>query len=268
VIAPLKTRITAHCVAYGVRFRIQADSEALMNRLVAVLPPGWRSTAAPVQRTYSLVTMPGAGSRTRRVYLARADARVLARTPDVRVALAALEGAIQLFIAEYANRRVFVHAGVVAWRGRGILIPGRSFSGKSTLVAAFVRAGARYYSDEYAVIDPRGRVHPYLKPLSLRTTGRRWPQRWSAEAVGGREGRTPVPVGVILALRYRPAARWRPRRLSPGHSALRLLAHAVPARRRPELVLPILSRVVVGATCWAGVRGEAEEVVQRVLRKT
>lgn len=49
------------------------------------------------------------------------------------------------------------------------------------------------------------------------------------------------------------------RRLSPGHSALRLLAHAVPARRRAELA-PILSRVVVCATCWAGVRGETEEV--------
>lgn len=238
-----------------------------MNRLIAVLPPGWRNAAPAGQCTYSLIKAPAAGSRKRRVYVARADGRVLARTPDVRVALAALEGAIQLFIAEYASRRVFVHAGVVTWKGRAILIPGRSFSGKSTLVAAFVRAGARYYSDEYAVIDPRGRVHPYLKPLSLRSAGRRWPRRWSAEAVGGREGRTPVFVDVILALRYRPAARWHPRRLSPGHSALRLLAHTVPARRRPELVLPTLSRVVVGATCWTGIRGEAEEVVRRVLKK-
>ena len=43
---------------------------------------------------------------------------------------------------------------IVTWgRGRAIVIPGRTFSGKSTLVAELVRAGATYYSDEYAVED-------------------------------------------------------------------------------------------------------------------
>jgi hypothetical protein len=34
-----------------------------------------------------------------------------------------------------------------------------SYSGKTTLVSELIRAGATYYSDEYAVIDERGRVH-------------------------------------------------------------------------------------------------------------
>lgn len=256
------------CVAYGVRICLQTCQTALMKRLLAILPPGWKYTSQPAGRTYALASARAADATRRRIYVAKVGGRTMVRTADLRVALATLEGDIQLFVAEHADRRVFVHAGVVAWRGRGILIPGRSFSGKSTLVAAFVRAGARYYSDEYAVLDPLGRVHPYPKPISLRSDGRAWPRRRSVEALGGRQGRAPVPVGTILVLRYRPGGRWRPRRLSPGHAALRLLAHTVPARRRPELVLPVLSRVAVGATCLAGVRGEAREVVERILRNT
>ena len=58
-------------------------------------------------------------------------------------------------IACFAPRRVFVHAGAVAWQGRAIIIPGASLSGKSTLVAELVRAGATYLSDEFAVLDSR-----------------------------------------------------------------------------------------------------------------
>lgn len=49
------------------------------------------------------------------------------------------------------------------------MVPGRTLSGKSSLVLALVKAGADYYSDEYAVFDGSGRVHPYSKPLSRRS---------------------------------------------------------------------------------------------------
>jgi len=75
-----------------------------------------------------------------------------------------LTGRVSRYIALWARRRVFVHAGVVAWQGRAVLIPGRTLSGKSWLVRALVRAGAEYYSDEFAVLDARGRVHPYPLP--------------------------------------------------------------------------------------------------------
>jgi hypothetical protein len=48
-------------------------------------------------------------------------------------------------------------------------------SGKTILVRTLLAQGAGYMSDEYAVINPTGRVHPYARPLSvwkptLRTT--------------------------------------------------------------------------------------------------
>jgi len=82
--------------------------------------------------------------------------------------LESLGSAVRIAVAEYAVGRVFIHAGVVGWKGRAIIIPARSFKGKSTLTAELVRRGALYYSDEYAVLDDKARVHPFPKLLSLR----------------------------------------------------------------------------------------------------
>ena len=43
-----------------------------------------------------------------------------------------LIGELELWVAEHAVDRVFVHAGVVAFEGRALLLPGRSLSGKTT----------------------------------------------------------------------------------------------------------------------------------------
>ena len=54
----------------------------------------------------------------------------MARRCTVQAALRAFEANVQLYVAEMSPEHVFVHAGVVSWRGRAILLPGRSFSGK------------------------------------------------------------------------------------------------------------------------------------------
>jgi hypothetical protein len=94
--------------------------------------------------------------------------------------------------------RVFVHAGVVGWKGKAIVIPGRSHSGQSTMVAELVRAGASYYSDEYAVFDYRGRVHPFPKDLELRDCGAFRQTRFGVETFGGQTARKPIPVGLMM----------------------------------------------------------------------
>ena len=70
-------------------------------------------------------------------------------------------------VARRSPRLLFVHAGVVGWRGLAIVIPGRGSTGKSTLVAELVRRGAVYYSDAFAVLDEAGRVHPYRGAIGL-----------------------------------------------------------------------------------------------------
>ena len=125
-------------------------------------------------------------------------------------------GDLELWVAEHAEGLVFVHAGAVAWGGRAIVVPGRTLAGKSTLVAALVRAGATYYSDEYTVLDPQGMVRPYARMLSIRPTDGGPPHRVTAEAIGGHTGTEPVPMALVAHLRYDPGAGWAVEELSRG----------------------------------------------------
>jgi len=256
-------------VCYGVRIGIRVNRPEVLEPLRDYLPPGWEPTTSPaVDHLYSLRV---GGSDTphgiaRFCLLYSGPARV-AQTRDLCEAFERLESELHLQVAVAARGRLFVHAGVVGWRGRGIVIPGRSFSGKTTLVAALVRAGATYYSDEYAVFDASGCVHPYPKPLTIRggTNGRR--PRYSAEALGGSTGVNPLPVGLVAVSEYRPGAQWRPRPLPPGKAVLALLANTVPARKQPQLALATLGQVVSQALVLKGIRGEAEHLVPTLLNR-
>ena len=164
-----------------------------------------------------------------------------------------------------ARNRVFVHAGAVGWNGRAIVLPGKSFAGKTSLVVELVKAGATYYSDEFAVLDSKGRVHPFLKPLSLRENGNGRQHNVAVEEIGGWAGRKPLSIGLVVVSAYKPDARWRPVTLSPGEGALALLSNTVSARRAPETVLATLGRVVSAAPVITSKRGEAAAAAQAIL---
>jgi hypothetical protein len=208
------------------------------------------------------------GGKRPRDNLVYADENRIAGTPKLDQAIAAFESDLQLFVAETAPRRVFVHAGVVGLRGKAIVIPGRSFSGKTSLVAALVKAGATYYSDEYAVLDERGRVHHYARPLAIRENGNLGRQKkYRVEALGGRSGVKPLPVGLVIVSKYQEGAHWRPRRLSEGEGALELMANTVSARRQPEAMFEAIRAVVSTAPVLKGSRGEAQQVVEFILEQ-
>ncbi len=137
-------------VSYGLRIGIRVSSPDIMDRIEGVLPPQAKPARGPrVGCLYSLIVSgTKVGSNIRRFNILYADAVQLVRTKDTDQVLEALERDLQLHVAERARRRVFVHAGVVGWGGRAIVIPGRTTRGKTTLVKALVDAGATYYSDE------------------------------------------------------------------------------------------------------------------------
>ncbi|HUS12055.1 MAG TPA: hypothetical protein VMZ30_16440, partial [Pyrinomonadaceae bacterium] len=210
--------------SYGVRIGIRSNDPAALDRVCRHLPSEWTNVTSPVvDRVYSILIGAG-GSRVnaRRLNLLYGDHERLARSFDLDLLFETFESDLRLFVAELATHRVFVHAGVVGWKGQAIVIPGRSYSGKSTLVAELVRAGATYYSDEYAVLDSRGRVHPFSKPLELRDEGDFTQRKVTVAELGGHSGRKPLPVGLVLMTRFRSGARWRPRKLTPGKGVLEM----------------------------------------------
>jgi hypothetical protein len=260
--------------SFGVRVGLRATTERGLARLAERLPPGWkRARGRVVERLYSLAEGDEGPRRgPSRFSLLYADASRLSRTRDAEGAAEAFESDVQLFVAASARERLFVHAGVVGWRGRALLVPGRSFAGKTTLVAELLRAGAVYYSDEYAVLDGAGRVHPYARPLSMRAEGSGRPRRVSVEELQGAGGAGPprvgeraLPVGLVYVGEYRAGARWRPRRLSGGQGILALLAHTVAARREPARALAVLQKVTARAPVLKGARGEAVLAARALL---
>jgi len=252
-------------VSYGVCVRLHAPDATWLTDMKQRLPPGWRLADGSQPDCTVSVEPRSAGYVGRVVWRDGED--VASTSVETRQHLPnLLESQIRLLVAEHAPRQVFVHAGVVGWGGIAIVVPGRTFTGKTTLVAELIRRGATYYSDEYAVFDVQGRVHPFAKPLSIREAGI-WQQReWPVEELGGRAGKKPLTVGLIVATHFEAVARWHPRRLSAGEGVLALLNHTVSVRRQPKRALDVLGRVVAQAAVLEGVRGEARELIDEIVR--
>ena len=256
------------CVlAHGVRLGVRTNAPGILERLEGCLPPGWRpSRSALVDELFSVWVDPAAAAtRPSRVYVGK---RRRARTRDLGQAFAVLESELRQSLAARSTQRTFVHAGVVGWRGKAIVVPGRSRSGKTTLVAELVRAGASYLSDEFAIIDSRGRVHPFAKSLSIRGAGGcdLHVSRPSAEDLGGRSATRPLPIGLVVLATHEPGAEWLPETLTAGQAVIEMLAHTVPARLRPAASLQALERAVSRATVVKGRRCEAAPVARRLLQ--
>ena len=249
---------------YGVRVALRAAEPGGLEMLLAGLPGRWRrATNGRVDRVYSLVVDGDGPSR----YALYRDDLELVRTGDEERVLEHLVGAAGFYVAERSMRHTFLHAGAVAWQGQGILLPGRQNSGKSTLTAALVRAGARYLSDEYAPVDDLGRVHPFRRPLSFRRENGLPPKLEPVEALGGVQETRAVPVGLVVLARYTGARRWRPRRVPPGQAVLDLLRYTVSAQTRPRQALDRLGRVVMDVSVLKGARGEADETARLILKR-
>jgi hypothetical protein len=248
--------------AFGVRVGVRVNSKATLKALVGRLPPGAKPSA--VRTTDHLYSMTGfangSNGRVTRFNLGYWNLLRFARTRSFDDLIDQFESHVQLTVAEYAPRRVFVHAGVVEWRGKAILFPGLSFSGKSTLVAELLRAGATYYSDEYAVIDPNGRVHPYARKLRMRSADA--VRRVRAKDFGADTGSKSLPIGLVITTRFKEGSRWRPRELTRGKAVLELLANTVSARSQPQMALSFLTKAVATATSLKGTRGEARQIVE------
>ena len=243
--------------AYGRAFAVEVP-EALAAETLGRLPFGWTEHVGAPERYWEVRASDDG-------WTAANDEQVLAHAPDPDAALDRMIGDLELWVAEHAEGLVFVHAGAVAWGGRAIVVPGRTLAGKSTLVAALVRAGATYYSDEYTVLDPQGLVRPYARMLSIRPPDGGPPHRVTAEAIGGHTGTEPVPMALVAHLRYDPVAGWAVEELSRGRTAMALLDNTVPARTRPVEVMDHLQAATDGVRGLTGTRGEADDAAARLL---
>ena len=158
-----------------------------------------------------------------------------------------------------------VHAGAVMLNGRALLLPGTTHAGKSSLIAELLRRGATYFSDEYALIDAYGRVHPYPRPLLLRNGGPEkipvLPEEYSASV-----GHASVPVGWILSLEHVPGCVWNLATIPQSEAVLTLLRNTPHNLEESTDMVGVFQRAVAGAACYAGRRPEAAHAVNEILK--
>lgn len=248
--------------AFGVAAEVQFGDPELEAHVREILPPGWQLTdPAGVSARFAL----------QRVEADRYDVAINGHSAiehaDLDVALGLIDADIRMLIATSTPDWIFVHAGVVALNGRALVIPGGSFSGKTTLVRALVELGATYYSDEYAVLDEDGMVHPYPRRLSIRSADGSTTVEQTVQDLGGVAGEASAIVDTVALTRYRPGADWRPTTISAGEGTVAMLANTVPAQQRPGQSLRALARALRDSCVLVGDRGEASEAAHALLAR-
>lgn len=190
----------------GLRIGVRSNQGGTLSPVIAQLPSGTQFSASPVvDRLYSIADAGDAEWRgMRRFHLLYSDGALVSRTLKKEELADALDADLRLFVAEWATDRLFVHAGVVGWQDRALVLPGASMSGKTSLVRALLRAGATYYSDDCALLDDEGRVHsfaPVVDPGRERGAG----DEIERGGTGGGDGDRPTSGGPdrIHAVRRR-----------------------------------------------------------------
>ncbi len=252
--------------SFGVKLKIFSDRKEILDeiekRIAEILPAGFYKKIPARRAVHSFSVR---RNRAYKYVLFKGKQKIEFGN-EREIFLKYLDWQLRLTIAEFAVERVFLHAGVVGWKGKAIIIPAKSFQGKTTLVKELTKLGAEYYSDEYAVMDSDGFVHPFPKMLSIRGVTDKYRQTDTAvESFGGVKGIEPLPVGMILLTEFAEGAEWQPQFLSEGFGIMEMLSHTIPIRYNPEFSFKVLNKTVNRAIIVKTKRGEAKDFAGKVL---
>ncbi|MBI5876706.1 MAG: hypothetical protein HZB53_03570 [Chloroflexi bacterium] len=162
-----------------------------------------------------------------------------------------LQGRVCYHLADRSTGGLLFHAAALRHNGRGLVIPGISSAGKSTLTAWLLSHGFDYLTDELTfVADGASEFAAFTRPLNIKPASR---QLLSARLVdigdvltcetasliplaslGAPDATVQTPLSGILFVHYDAAAPFEWARLSPAQAGLALMQCLVNARNLPE----------------------------------
>jgi HprK-related kinase A len=243
--------------------------------------------------TLSLVVAPpGRDPAIRPFHFLHRDGFQIGRTTYERQLFRFLECQLDILLAEKVDGSLLLHAGAVARNGAGVLLPGPSGSGKSSLSLALLQSGYTYFSDEVGVVDPAtGWLHPFPKPVSIKDLslfgelGRRndlwfgpdasrsangsegvWylhPEDLTSKAVGG-----PTPIRYIIFPGYHRDNEPRLLPLAPGEALKELINNSINLSRLGNEGFHLLATLARQARCFSLQAGDLETSLALVSRLT
>jgi HprK-related kinase A len=201
-----------------------------------------------------------------------------------------LEWGLNWCIGNAAHRWIAVHAAVVERKGHAMILPASPGAGKSTLCAALACDGWRFFSDEFALIDPdHGRVQAIPRPISLKNASMAIIRARAPQAVFGPERQdlegarfvhmrppsdsvrraheSAAPRWLILP-RYVAGARTRLDRLSKARALMRLADQSFNYNYVGPKGYACLTDVVRHSDCYTLEYSDLDEVLPLLTRVT
>jgi hypothetical protein len=249
---------------FGVDLAVACDSDEAAAALERYVLP-WLPRAAPDPSIADRRVEVRRASHDGPGFEVVVDGVGVAIAPSPDAAIPHVQRALDDAVVRGQTAMAVVHGGVVAHEGRAIVMPAATHAGKSTLVAELIRRGAVYCSDEYAMIDAAGRVHPYPRAVLMRDeSGRDQPPRLAAD-LGGTDARAPMRASLIVGLRRVAGAALHLTPTTQAEGVLLLLRNTPQALADAPWIRQPITRVVEGTACYVGVRGEAAEAATAIL---
>ena len=191
--------------------------------------------------------------------------------------------------SETTTRHIALHAGATSLNQLGILLPGESKSGKSTLTLALLLRGCQYFSDEMAILDKTTlELLSFQQTLTLRNDvfclfqwfgqGLRHRAWTSGATISGnpeaflsveeiRQGcqSQPCPVRFIIFPTYIPNNSVVMEPIRRGNAVLDLLRCCFDGGGNIAESIELLISVARVADCYRLTYGNAHEAAERIL---
>lgn len=159
-------------------------------------------------------------------------------------------------LSDKSQGGLLFHAAAVSWKGRCVVLPGKTGAGKTTLAAWLVRKGLGYLTDELVYV-PFGlaNIQPFVRPLNIKPSAQSALrssrildfESLEPQILGGRDVTlvsavaldSPVAparpgLGVIAFPRYQTRSRFSAERLSKAQAGMGLMGCLINARNLPD----------------------------------
>ena len=251
--APFAFRILGHSI------RIQpataADRDCVHANFAAFADPSPQT--APADLAYDI-------ARAGHGYAVHCTADAQFHAAGLDDLLFRLEKDIVVRLQQQRADLLFLHAAVVEWRGRAMLLAADSGSGKSTTTWALLHHGFGYLSDELGPVDlGSGRVVPYPHALCLKRPS---PPPYELPGETLHLGRTlhvptsalpaatvtaPLPVGAVFLLRHDSSLdRPQLRPISAAEAGARLYLTALNALAHADRGLDAVLGLAAQVPCY------------------
>lgn len=173
-----------------------------------------------------------------------------------------------------------LHAGAVHRRGHGIVLPGSSGKGKSTLTAWLCSKGYQYLTDELIFLGDDAKMIPFVRPVNLKTrepiVSDQFAETNKDQILFSEGGATMIPHRLlnndfsqetpiathILFPEYKKGASAELKPVSPAKSVFMLLQSHVNARNLPSHGVTSLANIARKCQSFSLIYSDFQEVEQ------